>query len=261
MEDIILNKILDRLKDDKRSALVTLTNVEGSIPGKKGGLMGVFDDGTVIGTVGGGKVEHQVITLAKEAIVNGEHTGFSFDMTNENGLACGGTTSGFIKVFKPRNKLIIFGSGHVGRKIAWTAGKLEFDVYVVDDRPENRDLEDLKDIKEYIDTPLEESLKNISFDKNTYCVLALRSHFLDRQALKGVIDKDVAYIGMIGSKKKTIGVYKYLEEEGVDKALFDKVYAPVGIRVDDGTPEEIAFSVISQILMIKNNVDGRVLKM
>lgn len=260
MENKILREILEELEKGKSSALITLTDISGTNPGRIGSLMGVFDDGTVLGTVGGGKVEYEIIELANKSIRDGLHRNFSFDIVDDNGVVCGGKTTGFIKAFVPKNKLVIFGSGHVGRQVAWVVNKLPFQVYVIDDRLENKNLDELKYIKEYLDGSIEDSIKRIDFDKNTYCLLASRNHVLDRQALKTIIDKDVAYIGMIGSKKKILGIFKNLEDSGVNKELLGKVHTPVGIKVDNGSPEEIAFSIISQILMIKNNCHGEDLK-
>lgn len=250
MDYKILEEIEKRVEKGEVCALVTLTESLGSTPRKVGSVMAVFEDG-ISGTIGGGTVEFEVIKKSRELIKTGESKAFSYGMSpnDELQLACGGSVKGFIKIFKPSNKLIVIGAGHIARELTYMAKHLDFDMVVLDDREDYVELNRIKvitgDIKENID--------KLNILENTYIVIASRGHKLDKVALREFVKMNVKYIGMVGSKAKVIQVTEELLDEGIEESNFEKLYSPIGLNFSNGTPEEIAVEIISEILVVKNN--------
>lgn len=246
MEISILKKIEKSLENGKRAALVTVTEATGSTPRKGGTIMGVFED-ELMGTIGGGKIESVVIDKAKELLKTGESQTFEYNLTTTDELKmnCGGTMKGFIKVFLPFPKLLICGAGHVGQKLFKVAKTLDFDLKIIDDR------EELKaDVPELTLGSFEDILTKERIDENTYIVIVTRGHLLDEAVLNLVKNRGAKYIGIIGSRRKITSLKETLEK---NEEIRDNIYAPIGLKLSNGTPEEIAIEILAEILKIKNN--------
>lgn len=254
MSKIIFEKVLEALNKDEEVALVMLTNSIGSVPGAEESMMAVYKDGKTIGTVGGGKIEFDLIKRSLKALETGESFTFKYTLneTGELKMTCGGVSEVFVRIVKPNEKLVIFGAGHVSQKIASIASSLSFDVYIVDDREEFKNVDTFKDVKKFLCCTPSEALSEINLNNRSYVILVTRGHVTDYEALKEVINRDVAYIGMMGSKKKVKEIKEKLNNEDIDKEKIKKLYAPIGLDICNGTPEEIAISIISEILVIKN---------
>lgn len=256
MYEYILKKIYEELELGNRVCFVTLTEVKGSSPGKQGATMAVFKDGSVIGTVGGGILENVVINKCRECIKNGEDFNFDYSLTEESletTMKCGGYVKGYIKVFKPRPKLLIIGGGHIGYSLYTISKSLDFYSIIVDDRGEFANENRFPHADEVYSGNIKEILNNIHINDNTYVVIATRGYEKDIEALREILNSEVAYIGMIGSCKKWKSLKKELINEGVSKELLDSVYAPVGINISSNTVDEIAFGIMAEILLVKNN--------
>lgn len=254
MSKEILKSILERLESDEEAALVMLTDSSGSTPGAEGAIMAVFKDGKTQGTVGGGKIEFDLIKRSMEALITGSDFTFNYLLSEKGELkmSCGGTAEGFVKIMKPNEKLVIFGAGHTSQKIAAIAKSLKFDIYVVDDRDEYKDMEAFKGVKRFFACSPGDALEEINLNSRTYVIIVTRGHEHDYEALREVIDKNTAYIGMMGSRKKVKEIKDKLKTEGISQDKINRLYAPVGLDISDSTPEEIAISIISEILAVKN---------
>ena len=147
--------------------------------------------------------------------------------------------------------MIIFGAGHVGQKLARVAVNTNFDVTVVDQREDFEDKKDLENIREFVISNPKDFASTYKFNKNTYILICTPDY--DEEVLENVIDKDYKFLGMIGSKRKVKRVFDNLKEKGVSEDLLKKVHAPVGYDIDDGSVEEIAISILSLMISIKNN--------
>ncbi|MDO5755818.1 MAG: XdhC/CoxI family protein [Tissierellia bacterium] len=260
MQAKILQKIYEKVDQGQKAALVLLTENKGSTPGRDGSVMAVFQDGTSLGTIGGGAIEYDIIKRAKEAMENGDDFEFDYNLTEKGELkmACGGDSKGFVKLFFPNKNLIIFGAGHVSQKLSRIAVKTGFNVIVTDDREEYQREKDFQGIQKYITATPKDAVEQIQFHKdNTYIVVCTRGHNGDEEALKALLPKDYKYLGMIGSRRKVGAVIKKLREEGFTKEQIGTVHMPIGLNIDDGSVEEIAISILAEILMIKNNGSGQ----
>lgn len=263
MQGEILNKIYEKINSGQRAALVILTKNRGSTPGRDGSTMGVFEDGKTLGTIGGGAIEYDVINRTKEALKSGEDFEFDYNLSQSGELkmACGGDSKGIVKIFFPKTNLIIFGAGHVSQKLARVAVNTGFNVYVTDDRKEFSKSEDFIGIRDYLVGKPGEAVDNLPFSKDdTFIVVCTRGHKMDEEAIEALLYKDYKYLGMIGSKKKVGTLINNLKEKGYSKEKINSINMPIGLKIDNGSVEEIAISILAEILMIKNDKSGEQLK-
>ena len=236
--------------EGKKVALATVTKTSGSSPATPGQMIAVLADGSTMGTIGGGASEHHVITLAVDAIKNGESVfSFSFDHT-KNGMICGGNMEGFGNVIGNQARLCIFGGGHIAQSLSRLAVKTGFYVTIIEDRPEFE--VDFESVKYTVYSPNEYSVTRPAAHED-YAVICTRGHSTDDEALRYCLTEDLKYIGMIGSKTKVTSLLTKLREEGVSKEALERLYAPIGLDIACGTPPEISVAILAEILLIKNN--------
>lgn len=262
MEGRLMMEIGKRIDEGKRSALVVLTRVSGSSPGREGDMMLVYPDGSIDGTVGGGALEGNLILEAVESIKGGKNKEISYSLGPDGDLKmmCGGSVRGYIKVFKEREKLVIAGGGHIGYEVYELGKFLNMHVAVFDDREEFANRERFSRADEIYQGNIEENLKNYRLDRSSYVVIVTKGHSGDREALRAVGEREVGYVGMIGSRAKIKESYDILVDEGITKDSLNKVYAPVGLDICNGDPKEIAMSIVAEILKVKNNRSGKSMK-
>lgn len=246
METLILKILYDKIEKNQSVALVTLIESSGATPRKAGTIMGVTKD-EIIGTVGGGLIEFKVIELARQCIEKNENKYFEFDL-NGNGqnaidMSCGGSVKGYIKTFKPNDRIVIVGAGHIGRNLMSILKDSPFEVVVFDDRDENIEGVTVGDIETLI--------KNLPENPDTYFVVVTKGHKSDFLALKNIFKKEFRYIGMVGSKNKVLETRKKLVEEGIEIPE-ERFFSPIGLDFSNGTPYEIAVEILAEILAVKN---------
>lgn len=241
------------ISNGNKVAMATNIKASGSTPGKEGNIMCVLSDGTTIGTIGGGKVERLVIDMALECLKEDKGREYEFNLTeDEVESICGGSVKGFIQVIQSVPRLIVFGGGHLGKCIYEIGKNLNFAITIIDDREEFANEKRFSEAN-VLCKDIIEAVKDISIQENDYIVIVTRGHKEDKKALKEVINLNAKYIGVIGSRRKLTEIKRGLLEEGISQEAIDRVYAPIGLDVSDGTPEEIALGILSEILMIKNN--------
>jgi xanthine dehydrogenase accessory factor len=232
-------------------ALATVVRVEGSTPREVGAKMVVYADGRIAGTVGGGKLEASVIEAATKAIADGTPRMMYFELQDleagDPGI-CGGTAEVFIDVTVPRPTLLLVGAGHVAMPVAEIGHMAGFRVVVLDDRSDMANAERFPHTAERIVADIVETLHDYAFAPDTYIVIVTRGHALDEKALREVIDVPVAYVGMIGSRRKVRVIFDHLRADGIDEALIERVRAPIGLDIGSETPAEIAVSIVAQLI-------------
>ncbi|MBC2397072.1 XdhC family protein [Clostridium tetanomorphum] len=256
MEIKIMERITKELEMNKKVALAVITEVKGASPGKIGTMMAVFENGETLGTVGGGNLEHVVINESLKCLNEGLSKEYEYRLENDEGslhMECGGSVKVFIKSFVPKDKLLIVGAGHVGQSIYKFSELLGFNIIVFDDREEFANKENFPKADGIILGDIKESLLKYPVDENTYVIIVTRGHNFDEEALESVIYSKAKYIGMIGSKNKVKTIINNLKNKGIEEKALKKVYAPVGIKLGGSTPIEVALSIISEMMLIKNN--------
>lgn len=262
MEKDILDFISDNLKEGRRCAMILLERNEGSTPGIDGSVMAVDQDGNRRGTIGGGKLEFRVLEDTMKNMKEGKHFSFEYDLhaQAELGMVCGGTVTGFVKYFKAPANLVVFGAGHVGEKIVQVAKAMDFNIYVVDDREEYQSLPTFQAISGFLTLKPEAAKEGIPFGENTYILVVTRGHVLDQEAYKACLGERYAYIGGMGSRKKALETFEVLRESGFSEEVLARLHLPVGLDIADGTPGEIAVSIMAELLMVKNGKTLRQMK-
>jgi len=231
-----------------------IVNATGSIPSFETAKMLVREDGSIVGTIGGGAGEAAVIREAKEALATGRPKLLSFDL-HENprldlGMVCGGSLNVFVEAIQPAPVAYLFGAGHVGRLVAQAAKIARFEVEVVDDRPDFANPQRFPEARAIHAGEVEAALKALKPNARSLVFIATRGHLFDAVALRWAVDTPAAYIGMIGSKRKVRFVYDKLKRDGVTDEQFARVNAPVGLDVGAVTPEEIAISVVAEMIAV-----------
>ncbi len=254
----IFKTIADLQKDRQSLCLVTVIGAKGSTPRGAGAKMIVLDDGRIIGTVGGSAVESLVIQDALKALRENKIMRCSHNLNdlekNDTGMICGGFMEFYIEPVKSAPRLYIFGGGHCGQPLARTAAFAGFECVVVEDRSEYADPGRFPGAALVIEGTPDQVFSKITFGENDYVAIVTRNHELDYQILKRVIGQDLVYIGLIGSKAKKAQIFKKLEKDGVSKALLDRVHCPIGLDIGAESPEEIAVSIVAQLIAVKSGV-------
>lgn len=251
---------LAELEDkNKAGALCTIVKSQGSTPRGTGSKMLVYTDGAIAGTVGGGEMESRVIAEALEAIKDGKPRLLEYDMIDPSrgdpGV-CGGQLEVFVEPLQPKPTIVVIGSGHVGKAVAQLAKWLGFHVAVNDDRPEFCTPEAVPDADEYFPIPMAELPGSLEITPWTYLILTTRGANIDVAGLPPLLKTPASYIGVIGSKRRWATTRKKLLEAGVTEEKIDRVRSPIGLELNAETPEEIAVSIMAEIIMLRQGGDG-----
>jgi xanthine dehydrogenase accessory factor len=250
----LFEEIVRMRRAGRRGALATIVHTNGSIPSYESSRMLVRDDGSIAGTIGGGCVEAEVWAAAKDVMQKEAARKMVFSLNNEasydNGLICGGTLEVFVEPILPQPMLYLFGGGHVSTAVAKAASSAGFAVGIVDDREAFANMQRFPMAQEVF-VSYEEAFAKITPNASTYLVIVTRGHKDDMNVLAWAVRTDARYIGMIGSKRKVISVYKALEKEGYRTDEFERVYAPMGIEIGALSPEEIAISIVAELIAIR----------
>jgi xanthine dehydrogenase accessory factor len=252
----ILKEAFERMDKGETIALVTVVEAKGSTPREVGTKMLVNKNGLVAGTIGGGMTEAKVIEEAKQALKEGKGKLLIYHLTKEQaaldeGAICGGEMKVFIDILQPKEEVLIFGAGHIAVCVSKLAKMVGFKVTIIDDREEFANQDRFPEADEIETEDIERALTHIKITPSTYIIIVTRGHLQDQEALASVIKSKAAYLGMIGSRKKNATVFQQLIEQGVLKEELDKVHAPIGIDIKAQTPEEIAISIIAEIIQVR----------
>jgi xanthine dehydrogenase accessory factor len=255
MSQEVLTALVRALDQGEEAALVTIVSARGSTPQRVGAKMLVFADGRTVGTIGGGCYEHDALWKARESLQTRkprlvEYT-LSDDFAEETGLVCGGQMQVYIEPLEPAPRLFIVGAGHVAQHLARLAQSVGFRTHVLDDREKFANRERFPDVDEIAVAPIPEWLEGARFPANTYAVIVTRGHRHDWAALRALAARDLRYLGLIGSKAKVRRIYDALLAEGIPLEALARVYAPIGLDIGAVTPEEIAVSILAELIAVR----------
>jgi len=244
--------------------LCTITASQGSTPRHVGSKMLVYENGEFTGTVGGGELEHRVLDEARLAIMDGKPRKLNYSMTDpargDPGV-CGGQVEVFVEPLLPPAKLVVVGAGHVGKAVAHLAKWLGFRVAVCDDRVEFCTPESIPDAGEFYPVTIAELPSHLKINRQTYLVLTTRGSALDVAGLPALLNTPAAYIGVIGSRRRWATTIKGLMEKGLDEQKLANIHSPIGLELNAETPEEIAVSIMAEILMLRSAGSGKPMRL
>ncbi len=252
MKDFLFQ--LSELKSQgKAFTLCTITEAKGSTPRKEGAKMIVFDDGTITGTVGGGAIEKQAIDDASAVLKNGKPLKKKYMLETDLEMQCGGSIEIFFEPFNKDLNLYIFGAGHVGREVGRFAADLDFKIIFVDNR-EGIYTEFQSSYAQCITSDYFKAIDEIHFNERDFAVITTPNHQYDEQIMAKMAQLNLAYVGMIGSKRKVTEARKHLLAKNVlTEQQLNSVDMPIGIPFNAETPREIAISIVAKLIDVKNS--------
>jgi len=255
----LFEEVVKMRREGRRGALATIVHTNGSIPSYESSRMLVREDGSIAGTIGGGCVEADVWAAAKEVMDKESPRKMVFHLNNEasydNGLICGGTLEIFIEPILPQPMVYLFGGGHVSMAVAKAASAAGFAMAVIDDREAFANLQRFPMAQEVF-ASYEQAFAKIRPGPSSYLVIVTRGHKEDMRVLAWAVRTQARYVGMIGSKRKVLSVYKALEREGYRPEEFAQVYAPMGVDIGALSPEEIAVSIVAELIAVRRNAQA-----
>ena len=233
-------------------AVCTIVHTKGSSPRKTGAKMIVLADGKISGTIGGGELEKRVIADAVEVLQKKSPQLFRYDLLHQLNMCCGGSVDVFIEPVMKKKRLYIFGAGHVGQALAEYATDFEFEVFLVDERKEMF-AGMTNDSVNKMNLSAKQALPALPFDEETYVCIMTYDHTLDRDILSFCIGKPFAYLGMIGSRRKTEVTKKMFREAGIaSEEKLALVDMPMGVDIGAEGPREIAISILARLIETRN---------
>jgi len=252
----LFEEIVKMRRAGQRAALATIVHTNGSIPSYESSRMLVREDGSISGTIGGGCVEAEVWAAAKEVMQKESPRKMVFNLNNEasydNGLICGGTLEVFVEPILPQPTLHLFGGGHVSMAVAKAASAAGFGIGIVDDRETFANAGRFPMASD-IHTSYDDAFAKIHPNVSSYLLIVTRGHKEDMRVLAWAVRTEARYIGMIGSKRKVLSVYKALENDGYKPEEFERVFAPMGLEIGALSPEEIAVSIVAELIAVRRN--------
>jgi xanthine dehydrogenase accessory factor len=253
----IYEELVRLRKLGQKCALATIVQVRGSIPSYESAKLLVREDGSMAGTIGGGCVEAEVWNAAREVMETEKPRHLSFnlgqDAAYDNGLICGGQLEVFVEPVLPVPGAFIFGAGHISKSISKIASLAGFSTTIIDDRESFANRERFPEAGEIYAEEYEEVFPKLPVNETSYLIIVTRGHRDDMRVLRWAVTTTARYIAMIGSKRKVIGVIKELEKEGIPGESFERVFAPMGLEIGAVSPEEIAVSVVAEMIAVRRN--------
>lgn len=255
--------LFDRLAKMEREGgigvLATVIKTHGSVPRREGSKMLILPDGKIEGTIGGGEMEGRVIQAALESLKDGKPRILKYAFVDpEKGDVgvCGGEIEVFVDPLSSNTTLVVVGGGHVGKSVVQLAKWLGFRVVVCDDRPEFATPDEIPDADAYLVCPLEDLPSKMEIHERTYVVLTTRGVDVDVVSLPALLKTRAAYIGVIGSRRRWETTAQRLQEMDLSAEEIGRVTSPMGLEINAETPEEIALSILSEIVMIRRGGSG-----
>ncbi|HTM47143.1 MAG TPA: XdhC/CoxI family protein [Bryobacteraceae bacterium] len=253
----VYDELIRLRKLGQKCAIATIVQVRGSIPSFESAKLLVREDGSMIGTIGGGCVEAEVWNAAREVMETEKSKHMSFnlgqDAAYDNGLICGGQLDVFVEPVIPAPAAIIFGAGHISKSLCKVAGMAGFSTTIVDNRETFANRDRFPDADEIFALEYEDVFPRLTIHESTYLIIVTRGHRDDMRVLRWAAGTPARYVAMIGSKRKVISVIKELEKDGLTRDQLARIHAPMGLEIGAISPEEIAISVAAEMIAVRRN--------
>ncbi len=255
----VFEELVELRRTGQKCALATIVEVAGSIPSFQSAKMLIREDGTMVGTIGGGCTEAEVWQAARDVIESEKPRMLQFnlgqDAAYDNGLICGGRLDVYVEPVLPLPRALIFGAGHISKSLSRVATQAGFATTVIDNRENYANRERFPEAAEVVAAEYEDVFPRLPTNGATYAVIVTRGHRDDMRVLRWAVGQPLRYIGMIGSKRKTIEVVRHLRDEGVPLERLSGIHAPMGLDIGAVTPEEIAVAVVAEMIGCRRNAE------
>ena len=263
MPDSFFSRLAEAERKGQPVALCTVIRAQGSVPRHAGSRMLVFDDGSIQGTIGGGEMEARVIEVARQALRDGQARIMPYtlsDPSQGDPGVCGGEVEVFVDPIGMRPTVVVFGGGHVGQAVVHLAHWLGFRTVMADDRAEFASAAAAPEADEHVVCPLAELTQRVAIDATTYLVLTTRGVSIDVEGVPALLSSPAAYIGIIGSRRRWETAAAELERRGVSAADLERIHSPMGLELNAETPEEIAVSILAEIIRLHRGGTGEAMR-
>ena len=246
------------------AALATVIRRSGSAPQIIGARMLLYADGSMLGTVGGGAIEHQVLEVCRQVLRTGNPRTVEAHLVRDLGMCCGGAMEVFVEYLQPETRLIVVGGGHVSQALVPLTRALGYRVVVVDDREDLLESPAFAEVERFaydadeIDELFGSELPALS--ERDHIIIVTRDHARDERALAKLLTLPHAYLGMIGSRRKVhtvlTRVLRRYDERGLERPDLSRVHAPIGLALGGRTPPEIAVSIAAEFIAMRHGGNG-----
>ena len=257
---LVYEALLDAQKNGIPAVLATIIETSGSMPRHEGSKMLIYDDGTIVGTIGGGAMESRVIKAASDVLRSSSPRTETYQLNSlddgDPGI-CGGSARIFIEPIELQTVLLIIGGGHVGKATAELGKWLGFHVILNDDRPAFCNPEYVPNLNGYVVCKPSDLVDNVTITSRTYIVAVTRGLPVDVDLFPPLLATDAPYIGLIGSRRRwTLTMAALQKEHGLSQEQLSRIHAPIGLELEAETPKEIALSILAEIIMIRRGGTG-----
>jgi len=247
----VVQALLELLTSRQRGALATVVRASGSTPQRPGARLLLRQDGSTLGTVGGGAIEHAVLQSLRHALVSHEPELLIRDLAHDLGMCCGGRMEIFVEPILPAPRLWLLGAGHVAKPTASLARSVGFEVWVVDEREELNTAERFPDCRLVLGDPGAE-LRKAALGDMDWVLIMTHDHQLDEAALAAAAGKNAQYVGLVGSKRKVFRLVERVRAKREGDFPLERVFAPVGLDIGAVSPEEIAVSIVAELVALRH---------
>lgn len=257
------DRLRERLTTGAAFVVCTIVSAHGSVPRKVGTKMIVRPGGAIDFTLGGGPFEALVIEDAQELLRRDENEikAYKFLPAGENstGMTCGGEVEVFFEVYRRAPRLVVFGGGHVALPLVRLAANTGFRVAVIDDRVEFAEPERFPDASEVVHAEAGYVGTDFPLEEDDWVVVVTRCHQTDEVCLRHVLDEDLrpAYAGVVASRRKAKVLFAKLIQDGYERARLEEIRSPIGLDIGAETPEEIAVSILGEIIAARTGSTAR----
>ena len=252
----LLSELLAAQQAGKPVVLATIIKAHGSVPRHSGSKMLVYADGRISGSIGGGEMESRVVAEALDALQDGRTRILPYSLVEPSkgdpGV-CGGAVEIYLEPYPPPATLLIFGCGHVGRAVAQLGKALGYRIVVNDDREALATVENVPHADVYLSGSIQDVLAQSPITSSTYVILVTRNVTVDREIIPQIIHSPARYIGVMGSRRRWAETQKQLIDAGLKAEALARIEAPIGLEIAAETPEEIAVSILAQIIKLRRS--------
>lgn len=250
-------RISEIVAENQAAALCIVTETSGSTPRKAGARMIVFDDGSTLGkiegTIGGGAVEHETRQRALKAIASLRPDQFRLALTHELGMCCGGQMTIYVEPLREKAPCILLGAGHIALALQRQCAQAGFFVHMSDPRLELLDQERLPFAATLQPGYLSSDLDKLPFGDDAFVVVATHCHETDQALVEDILPRRFRYLALVGSARKAAMTVRRCENKGYAPELLSRLHCPAGIDISAETPEEIATSILAQMIKVRRS--------
>jgi xanthine dehydrogenase accessory factor len=247
----VVQALLELLTSRQRGALATVVRTSGSTPQRPGARLLLREDGSTLGTVGGGAIEHAVLGSLQRALGSREPELLIRDLAHDLGMCCGGRMEIFVEPILPTPRLWLLGAGHVAKPTGTLARSVGFEVHVIDEREELNTAERFPECRLVLGDPGDE-LRKAALGDADWVLIMTHDHQLDEAALAATAGQNAQYVGLVGSKRKVFRLVERVRAKKGGDFPLERVFAPVGLDIGAVSPEEIAVSIVAELLALRH---------